>query len=443
MDGSELLRLSRIEATGLFGIYNHSIELNLDDRATLLHGPNGVGKTAILRGVNALLHDHLEYFRSIPFSHFLIEFHDNTTLRLDANANKGDRTYKLILKGPRNNESSKIDWSTRAASLAERSEYLRPHGSIPATWIDIRDSEVLSDVEVLDRYSHRYISEQKPSNPKDTAWYTLFLKHANAHLIEAQRLVQFNWRPRTRFEYSLDRHTPSMISTVTDCSTDFQRRMGDTMADYGRQSQALDQSFPQRLISGTEEFTMENLQEKMIALDKITEDLKAMGILDETPSHPFNVDSLANIDPTKVRVMTLYVSDTATKLKALDHFANRTRVFLDNVNKKYRNKQIQLDRQSGFIAESDSGSTLPLESLSSGEQQELVLNYDLLFRVPSNTIVLIDEPELSLHVAWQNRFLPDLLKIVELSNFDALVATHSPFIVGDKTHLMVALGEDR
>lgn len=77
----------------------------------------------------------------------------------------------------------------------------------------------------------------------------------------------------------------------------------------------------------------------------------------------------------------------------------------------------------------------------SGEQQELVLHYDLLFRVPSNTIVLIDEPELSLHVAWQKRFLPDLLKIVELSNFDALVATHSPYVVGDRGDLMVGLGD--
>ena len=87
------------------------------------------------------------------------------------------------------------------------------------------------------------------------------------------------------------------------------------------------------------------------------------------------------------------------------------------------------------------GQQLALRALSSGEQQELVLHYDLLFRVRSNTIVLVDEPELSLHVAWQKRFFPDLLKIVELSNFDVLVATHSPYVVGDRDDLMVALGD--
>ena len=139
--------------------------------------------------------------------------------------------------------------------------------------------------------------------------------------------------------------------------------------------------------------------------------------------------------------MTLYVQDTEQKLQALADLAIRTRILLENVNQKYKHKRIELDRDHGLVATSASGQTMALSSLSSGEQQELVLQYDLLFRVPSNTIVLIDEPELSLHVAWQKKFLPDLLKIVQLSNFDALVATHSPFVVGDRADLMIGLGD--
>ena len=179
----------------------------------------------------------------------------------------------------------------------------------------------------------------------------------------------------------------------------------------------------------------------MLALDRKTEELKKIGILDETPTHPFSETGLEGIDDTRLRVMTLYVLDTAKKLGAFDDLARRTGTLLDNVNQKYRHKTIQLDHEHGFVAVSDNGQQLPLNSLSSGEQQELVLHYDLLFRVPSNTVVLIDEPELSLHVAWQKRFLPDLLEIVKLSGFDALVATHSPFIVGDRSDLMVGLGD--
>ena len=110
------------------------------------------------------------------------------------------------------------------------------------------------------------------------------------------------------------------------------------------------------------------------------------------------------------------------------------------MNAKFQHKRIRLDRQRGLVAKSDKDESLELDYLSSGEQHELVLHYDLLFRVPPNTVVLIDEPELSLHVAWQKRFLPDLVEIVQLSGFDVLIATHSPFIVGDREDLMVALG---
>ena len=183
------------------------------------------------------------------------------------------------------------------------------------------------------------------------------------------------------------------------------------------------------------------IQARLTTLDNITNQLTTMGILDNPQAHPFDMGSLENIDDTQARVMTLYVSDTEEKLKVLDDLASRTDLLLDNVNQKFRNKTIRLDREHGLVAMSEKGEKLPLDSLSSGEQHELVLNYDLLFKVPSNTIVLIDEPELSLHVAWQKRFLPDLLEIISLSDFDALVATHSPFVIGDRDDLMVALGD--
>ena len=93
------------------------------------------------------------------------------------------------------------------------------------------------------------------------------------------------------------------------------------------------------------------------------------------------------------------------------------------------------------MAHGKEGQNLPLHSLSSGEQHELVLHYDLLFKTRPNTVVLIDEPEISLHVAWQKNFLSDLMEIVRISGFDAVVATHSPYIVGDRDDLMVGLGD--
>lgn len=437
----DLLRLQRIVVDGLFATYNHDINLNLPDRVTLLHGPNGVGKTVILGMINALLRKRLDYFHRIPFSRLLLVFHDGSTLELRTNdATESDyRPYVLTLTRDGSSQSAPVNTVSRAAKIAAKIDYLRPHRDISDTWIDVRDGELLSASEVLSRFGDSLPSEH--SEEEDPSWFSDFSRSANVHLIEAQRLVRMDSDARTRYEYVGRSRVTPMISTVIEYSRDFSKRLGSTMAQYGRQSQALDQSFPQRLMEAEEELEVPELQARMSKLDEKTDEYKAIGILDKTPTHPFPVSSLGRIDSTQARVMTLYVQDTEKKLHALDDLATRTRLLLENVNQKYRHKKIQLNREKGFVATIDSGQPLPLSSLSSGEQQELVLLYDLLFRVPSNTIVLIDEPELSLHVAWQKKFLPELLEIVQLSNFDALVATHSPYIVGDRTDLMIGLGD--
>ena len=136
------------------------------------------------------------------------------------------------------------------------------------------------------------------------------------------------------------------------------------------------------------------------------------------------------------------MEDTAKKHQAALHLAERIRQLLKGLNGKFRHKRIAVKRGEGLVAEDEHDRSLPLASLSSGEQHELVLHYDLLFRIEPNALVLLDEPEISLHVEWQSTFLADLMEMAELSRFDALVATHSPYIVDNRDDLMVGLGGD-
>ena len=442
MNTPALLRLKHVEVKKLFGLYNHNIRLSLTDRVTILHGENGVGKTIVLRMINSFLRGEINFFRSIPFSEFTMAFDDGNTLILSPE-NTPKPIYTLYLK--RNNtviNSSTIDLTLSAEAVAENVPYLSLIDDIPDAWEDMRDGEILSADEVIDQYASR---DFEPYGGEDITWFTEFLGNANAYLIEEQRLLRTDRSRRRRssrrayWGHATD-HRPSMISAVVECGRDFRDRLNDAMVRYGRRSQNLDQSFPQRLISATEKPEIETLKERMTALDKKTSEFTHVGILDEGPTHPFEVESLGDIDDTQARIMSLYVSDTETKLSVLEDLATRARLLLDNMNRKYRNKQVILDRKSGFVAKNDDDSRLPLDALSSGEKHELVLHYDLLFRVPTNTIVLIDEPELSLHVTWQKSFLSDLLEIIELSDFDAIIATHSPYIVGNRRDLMVGLG---
>ncbi|MFM6158766.1 MAG: AAA family ATPase, partial [Sphaerospermopsis kisseleviana] len=60
-------------------------------------------------------------------------------------------------------------------------------------------------------------------------------------------------------------------------------------------------------------------------------------------------------------------------------------------------------------------------------------------KVKQNSLILIDEPELSLHVEWQVNFLKYLKEITEIANIDILLATHSPGIIHDRWDLTVEL----
>ncbi|WP_283188861.1 AAA family ATPase [Pseudomonas sp. PMCC200344] len=73
--------------------------------------------------------------------------------------------------------------------------------------------------------------------------------------------------------------------------------------------------------------------------------------------------------------------------------------------------------------------------LSSGEQQLIGTNSRLLAELNDHSLVVIDEPEISLHPQWQIKYIPTLLD--SLRNIDAthvLIATHSHFMVSDLGH---------
>jgi hypothetical protein len=256
-------------------------------------------------------------------------------------------------------------------------------------------------------------------------------------LVETQRLL------RTPREALYRTERKSMIATVRSYSDELVGEISRTLSRYGTESQKLDQTFPQRLIwSGyVSTPTVEDLKERLNKLDEQLSKLNALGLIDKVsyPAQPSEIDALEEV---KRSVMALYVQDTENKLQFLASLATRIQLLVDSVNGKFRNKTLMVSRERGLQVFDQRKRPVGLDALSSGEQHELVLWFDLLFNVKTNSLVLIDEPELSLHVSWQKKMLPELLEIAGTVRFDALVATHSPFIIGDRLDLTVSLDAD-
>jgi len=113
-----------------------------------------------------------------------------------------------------------------------------------------------------------------------------------------------------------------------------------------------------------------------------------------------------------------------------DHQLSESVIVLkDILNSFLSDKEIQIDDKSNIVLMLDSGMTLPLNDLSAGEKQILILFYRILFQTAPGSLVMIDEPEISLHVAWQQRMGTALRDVARLRDLQILISTHSPQII--------------
>jgi predicted ATP-binding protein involved in virulence len=79
------------------------------------------------------------------------------------------------------------------------------------------------------------------------------------------------------------------------------------------------------------------------------------------------------------------------------------------------------------IFKNSAGKVFNIKNLSSGEKQLFVRAMALRMLNANNSIILIDEPEISLHPRWQQRIVNVYQKIGK--NNQLIIATHSPHVV--------------
>ncbi len=439
------MRIKRISAINLFGVFNHSIPMNLEDRITIIHGPNGFGKTVLLKMLDGLFSSRYSEFRTIPFKEFRIEFDDESKFWVHKNNEVRDKKRKA-----RNSSSilnfnfSKPGDSPKSFSTSpmDTRDIEFPLGIIeheipelervgPAMWRHIPTREIVSLEEILDRYGNVIPFKLR----EEQEWMQDFRKSIHVRFIETQRLLSSS-SPLMKSKY--EKHA-SMVPAVNRYSEDLAGVIQSTLAEYAALSQSLDRSFPQRLVmqKPASVLAAEELDNKLKELEQKRSSLMEIGLLDKEGKESFQVPR--EIDDTKTSVLSVYVQDVEKKFSVFEEISAKIKLFSEILNGRFLYKKMTISKDKGFTFTTSKGDLLSPSSLSSGEQHELVLLYELLFKIKSNSLILIDEPELSLHIAWQEQFLKDLQKITQLSNFDVLISTHSPQIISDRWDLTVEL----
>ena len=428
------MRLKSINVTDLFGLFNHYIPLNSDERITIIHGPNGYGKTAVLRLISDVFTARHTAIRELPFSKLELELSDSRTLVVSKESSTADADVSRIVYSCAQNEPFELghNWHLDA-HISSIDRYVPGLSRMaPDEWYWNTTGETLGIDEVIERFADRL-----PDNismvpyPK---WLADIRDSLDVHFIKANRLDsgRETARPYRR------RKRKNAMSVVVNYSEEITEHINRTLAKYAELSQSLDRSFPQRLVTsgGSPAMSMETIRARLSDLETKRKRLTDAGLLDKEEEAHFNP---AALDDTKAEVLTLYISDVERKLAEFDNLYARIDLLKTILNRRFSFKTVSVSKSDGIEFFSESGGPLAPNFLSSGEQHEVVLLYQLLFRVKANALILIDEPELSLHIAWQEQFLEDLEQVTAISSFDVLVATHSPQIISGRWDLTVAL----
>lgn len=433
--------LKAIKLKKLFGRFNYNIEL-MNEGITIITGPNGYGKSTVLTILdefcNKSLGDVLRHaFESISFitdkdtltisklkEHFKI---NDYTFKYPRNP---DRTHRMgfppYLRRIDDNEF--VDLRTDEHIIIADSSMLRdyPFNIEDDYWAAIFFEERGSIKARNERKNEIEKAEQEIQKLKKGIGQVRFIKEQR--LIEKKVPSQEERRP-----YSSAK--PEYVTVISENASKLKKEIERAMGMHSALANQLDSSYITRLFDSTEQMDEASFSLNLKDLQYKQEKLKHYG--------------LAEIkNASKLRYMSefakdlfVYFSDAMEKYKVFDSLISKLDLYERIVNSKLAFKKMVLSREDGISVVTDEKQKLELTSLSSGEQEILVLYYKLIFESDVN-LLLIDEPEISLHVAWQKEILDDFKEIVALNkNVQVIISTHSPQIISGNWDIQIDLGE--
>lgn len=192
----------------------------------------------------------------------------------------------------------------------------------------------------------------------------------------------------------------------------------------------------ERILVASRNFEIPNLEKKILdyfdALSKIQKNLiREQKRKTKEPSKSFmkslgqwliNSPQLERID----KIISLYESAQEEIEKSYKEFTKFES--LANLYFEENKKSIVIEKNGDLKITLPNGDSTGIYKLSSGEKQIIVMLAQLIFGKQRDTFI-IDEPELSLHLGWQELFVKTLQEASPKTQF--IMATHSPTILGN------------
>ena len=117
------------------------------------------------------------------------------------------------------------------------------------------------------------------------------------------------------------------------------------------------------------------------------------------------------------------IAEKQTEMKA------RIENFCSIINSLFKETGKHIEIEGNKFNVVSKGQIIPIEALSSGEKQMLLILLRVFLMDGKEAFVLLDEPENSLDISWQYELINTLVKLNPIAQY--FITTHSPSIFGD------------
>ncbi|MEG0022790.1 MAG: AAA family ATPase [Cetobacterium sp.] len=177
--------------------------------------------------------------------------------------------------------------------------------------------------------------------------------------------------------------------------------------------------YPNKIIYLPTEINFSNVQ---MANDKYRYDYKFLNRVDSNM-----VNDIPSYLATKVKLMQKANEDMSYK-EIKERVSEETNKIFEALELDVKMIGFTSDEKDLPLFTNSYGEEFDINKLSSGEKQLFIRALTLKMVEAENAIILIDEPEISLHPKWQQK----IVKVYENigKNNQVIIATHSPHILG-------------